>query len=80
MRANLIAYRCVASDHPPTLLHPDKLTIHDGEWAFCPFDARAGGHKWEVTGGEAVEVLMRRAGLIGGVAVQTHEAKPANAV
>ena len=78
MAAKLIAYQCVATDHQPSHLHPDKLTIYDGHWAFCAFDARANGHKWDETGGEQLEILMRHAGLIGGVA--THDAKMANAV
>ena len=77
MGANLIAYECVADDHRPTFLHPDKLTIHQGQWAFCAFDARATGHKWNETGGEELQHIMTRHGLVGGVA--THEAKTAHA-
>lgn len=61
--AKLIAHECVAHDHQPTLAHPDKLTIHRGAWAFCPFDARAGGHEWRETGGATLDELSRRCGL-----------------
>ncbi|HKY50306.1 MAG TPA: hypothetical protein VJP45_03535 [Candidatus Limnocylindria bacterium] len=67
MGVKLIAYECVAPEHQPSLLHPDKLTIHDGHWAFCAFDARAEGHRWSETGGEQMEVLLTRSGLVGGV-------------
>lgn len=65
MAAKLIAFECVARDHQPTLLHPDKLTVHDGEWAFCAFDARAEGHEWRRTGGMDLASLAYRAGLTG---------------
>ena len=67
MGAKLIEYECVSSEHQPSLLHPDKLTIHDGRWAFCAFDARAADHVWNPTGGEQLEVLMTSHGLSGGV-------------
>lgn len=62
-RASLIAYECVAADHQPGVLHPDKLTIHEGRWAFCPFDARADGHSWKATGGADMNSLLHRVGL-----------------
>jgi len=67
MTAKLIAYECVAPDHQPSLLHPDKLTIHEGHWAFCPFDARATGHQWQETGGGEFSDLLTRSGLIGSI-------------
>jgi hypothetical protein len=63
MGAKLIAFECTASAHQPTLIYPDKLTIHDGAWAFCPFDARATGHLWRSTGGADLETLLRHVGL-----------------
>lgn len=63
MGAKLIAYECVAAGHQPTALHPDKLTVHEREWAFCPFDARASDHDWRATGGVALDILTRRHGL-----------------
>ena len=63
MAVKLIAYACVAPDHQPTLLHPDKLTVNEGEWAFCPFDARAADHRWQKTGGADLASLTLRFGL-----------------
>jgi hypothetical protein len=73
MGAKLITYECVADDHQPDHAHPDKLTIHDGHWAFCAFDARATGHKWVDIGGEQLEMLMAKHGITGRVAM--HDAK-----
>lgn len=64
MGAKLIAYECVAAEHRPTTQHPDKLTVHQSEWAFCPFDARAKGHEWKATGGVPFESLARRYGFM----------------
>jgi hypothetical protein len=71
-----IAYECVAPDHHPDRTHPDKLTIHDGRWAFCAFDARADGHEWSESEGEPFEMLMAKHGIGGGVAMhdKTHAA------
>ena len=74
MKASLIAYECVASEHRPTLSHPDKLTVHEGHWAFCAFDARANDHEWRATGGESIDRLMARAGLPATVGVHAREA------
>lgn len=63
MAAKLIVYECEAPEHQPTVSRPDKLTVHEGEWAFCPFDARADGHRWKQTGGVDLESLNRRFGL-----------------
>jgi hypothetical protein len=63
MGKKLIAYQCTAPSHPPSLLHADKLTVHQRGWAFCPFDARADGHRWTDTGGEDLDTILRRAGL-----------------
>ena len=57
-----IGYECVAPDHQ---LHqgsdtPDKLTIWQGEWAFCARSIRADGHEWKATGGEDYPALIRR--------------------
>ena len=41
----------------------DHLTIHETAWAYCPLDARAGGHDWKATGGVSMgdlEILVRR--------------------
>lgn len=40
----------------------DHLTIHDRAWAYCPRDARAGGHEWKPTGGVPltdIEMVVR---------------------
>jgi hypothetical protein len=29
----------------------DHLTVHEGEWAYCPSNARTDGHDWKATGG-----------------------------
>ena len=63
MAARLIAFECIADGHRPSLVPPDKLTIHEGAWAFCPFDARADGHRWRATGGIDLEQITRHAGL-----------------
>ncbi len=63
LRSGLIAYECVAPEHQPSLLLPDKLTIHEGSWAFCSFDSHADGHLWRETGGTDYADLLRRAGI-----------------
>lgn len=63
MKSELIAYECVAPEHQPSLIFPDKLTIHEGAWAFCPFDSHSDGHRWRETGGAAFTDLLRRAGI-----------------
>ena len=62
MGTKLIAYECVAPAHQ-TNADADKLTIHDGHWAFCGFGAQRDGHEWRETGGESYEQLLRKAGL-----------------
>ena len=58
-----IGFECVAPDHrtgqggPETV---DKLTVVNGEWAYCAFSSRAADHKWKSTGGEEYPALMRR--------------------
>jgi hypothetical protein len=59
----LVSFECVAPTHQPGTSHPDKLTIHEGHWAFCPFDARADGHSWKATGGADMNSLLHRVGL-----------------
>lgn len=77
MPAKLITYECVAKGHEPSLLHPDKLTIHEGEWAFCPFDARSDGHQWQKTGGENLESVTSRLGPTN-LAAGKEESHPAS--
>jgi hypothetical protein len=42
---------------------PDKLTVHEGKWAFCPYDAKATGHQWMATGGLPLSMLRQGAVL-----------------
>ncbi|HUG55917.1 MAG TPA: hypothetical protein VMJ92_02470 [Candidatus Limnocylindrales bacterium] len=55
-----IHFRCVndthASGRPTDLV--DNLTVHEGKWAYCGFDVRAAGHRWEATGGVPLERLV----------------------
>ncbi len=60
MGVALIAYECTAHGHQATPEHADKLTIHEGAWAFCAFNALATGHEWHETGGVDMDTLMRR--------------------
>jgi hypothetical protein len=81
MAPKLIAFDCEAPAHRPDLSHPDKLTIHEGHWAFCRFSARADGHVWRATGGEDVVSLMRKAGLaVGATGDQMGAAKRATSL
>jgi hypothetical protein len=59
----LIVWECVAVDHKASGLFPDKLTVHQGAWAFCAFNARADGHSWHATGGADLDALLRNVGL-----------------
>jgi hypothetical protein len=62
----LIHYCCTnpehASQRPDGLI--DKLTLHDGKWAYCPRNTHLRGHRWTPTGGAPLEtiVLDSRAG------------------
>ena len=54
----LIHFRCVAEKHQGPKGGPsDMLTIHEGRWAYCPFDIREQGHRWAPTGGLSVNDL-----------------------
>ncbi len=46
-----IAYECVAPSHQAGRSCEDRLTIHERQWAFCPYCAQAEGHEWKATGG-----------------------------
>lgn len=60
MARPLIHFRCASEPHakgsPPETA--DTLTVHEGKWAYCPFDVRASGHRWETTGGVPLERLV----------------------
>ncbi len=46
-----VAFVCSAPAHRSQAGSVDKLTVHEGQWAFCPYDAKAQGHQWDATGG-----------------------------
>lgn len=58
-----VAYECRAPSHQVGDGGPDKLTVHDGQWAFCPFDVKAGGHEWTATGGVPLSMVKHAAEL-----------------
>lgn len=59
-RAALIQFRCVAEKHQePKGGTSDLLTIHEGQWAYCPHDIRDKGHRWEPTGGLTVHEVRQ---------------------
>jgi len=59
-----VAYACSSPSHQVgDGGGPDKLTVHDGKWAYCLYDARADGHEWTPTGGVTFTMLRQRAAL-----------------
>jgi len=52
-----VAYECTAPAHQRGEAGPDKLTVHEGAWAFCPYGARSEGHEWKATGGVPLAML-----------------------
>lgn len=58
-----VAYQCASLAHREAEGGPDKLTVHDGQWAFCPYDARADGHEWTPTGGLTLPMLRHAVAL-----------------
>ncbi len=58
-----IAFECIAAAHLAGGGGPDKLTVHSGQWAFCPFDVKASGHEWRATGGLPLSMLRHSASL-----------------
>jgi len=57
----LIKYRCMRAAHQraPEGRISDSLTVHQGEWAYCPFDSHAKDHDWRATSGIPIEELRR---------------------
>jgi len=53
-----VVFTCVTPAHQAGEGAPDKLTIHEGKWAFCPFDARAESHEWKPNGGLTLSMLQ----------------------
>jgi hypothetical protein len=59
-----VAYECQAPAHRSVEGGgPDKLTVHEGAWAFCPYDSKAEGHEWKPTGGLTLTMLRNAAAL-----------------
>jgi hypothetical protein len=56
-----VAYECAAPSHQVGEGGPDKLTVHDGQWAFCPYGVKADGHEWRRTGGLPLSMLKHGA-------------------
>ena len=60
-QSGLIHWRCDAAGHQqaPNGRTADTLTVHDGQWAYCPRDVAASGHVWTATNGVLIEMLRR---------------------
>ena len=58
-----VVYECMAPSHRIGEGGPDKLTVHQRQWAFCPFDVKAEGHEWMATGGLSLSMLRQGAAL-----------------
>lgn len=56
-----VGFSCAAPTHQNREGGPDKLTVHEGQWAFCAFDARADGHDWRRTEGITLTSLRASA-------------------
>lgn len=56
MGDRLVHFRCASSKHADTQSF-GTLTIHDGQWAYCGSDEKA-GHDWRATGGVIFERLL----------------------
>lgn len=59
----LVAFTCAAPAHLEAEAGPDKLTVHDGKWAYCAYDARADGHDWKPNDGIAISLLQHPPGI-----------------
>jgi hypothetical protein len=59
----LVAFTCAAPAHRDTEAGPDKLTVHEGKWAYCGYDARADGHQWKANDGIAISLLQHPAAI-----------------
>ena len=63
MQQELVRYYCVSPEHLERSDDlTDKLTVHDGQWAFCPLNTRLGGHDWRPRGSLSPAVLAARSG------------------
>lgn len=59
----LVAFTCTAPGHRDAEAGPDKLTVHDGKWAYCGYDARADGHEWKPNDGIKLSLLQHAAAI-----------------
>lgn len=62
-----VHFVCVASEHATLGRDPrgGALTLHQGEWAFCPF-AETEGHAWDSIAHVAISALRSRLWRDGG--------------
>ena len=54
----LVVFTCAAPAHRDAEAGPDKLTVHEGKWAYCGYDAKADGHEWQPNEGIALSLLQ----------------------
>lgn len=60
LHESLIRYRCAREDHQrPAEGISDRLTIHQGAWAYCEYNTRAPGHEWVDIGGVPYAAMAR---------------------
>jgi hypothetical protein len=61
-KGTLVHFRCTNPAHArPAAQRSDTITLHEGLWAYCPFNVRAGDHTWVATGGVPIDELRRDA-------------------
>lgn len=58
-----VAFECVARAHQDGEGGPDKLTVFEGQWAFCRFNAKADGHDWKKNEGLSLSMLRYTAAI-----------------
>lgn len=55
---DMVGYVCTRKSHVNLAQH-FKLTIHNGEWAFCHDATAVGSHRWMATGGIPLADVQR---------------------
>ena len=61
MEAGTVRYVCTAAEHPArSAPNGTGLTVHDGQWAFCPAGEPA-GHDWSAVDRASLDELARAA-------------------
>ena len=77
MQGGSVRFVCTAQAHmsqSPKLV--DHLTIHEQQWAYCPYDARASEHEWRATGGASIgEIEQMVRAMRGRVAAEDARAE-----